>query len=51
VGGVRWYLLTVIDFFSRWIIAFDVVPTVHADTSKPFIRQGSTTTVPKPFKT
>ena len=30
VGGVRWYLLTVIDFFSRWIIAWDVVPTVHA---------------------
>ena len=30
VGGVRWYLLTVIDFFSRLIIAFDVVPTVHA---------------------
>src|SRR5438034_7123240 len=30
VGGVRWYLLTVIDFFSRLIVAFDVVPTVLA---------------------
>src|SRR5688500_16814687 len=27
VGGVRWYLLTVIDFFSRWIIAWEVMPT------------------------
>lgn len=30
VGGVRWYLLTVIDFFSRLLIAYEVVPTVHA---------------------
>jgi putative transposase len=30
VGGLRWYLLTVIDFFSRLIVAFDIVPTVHA---------------------
>jgi putative transposase len=30
VGGVRWYLLTVIDFFSRLIVAYDVAPTVHA---------------------
>ena len=30
VGGVRWYLLTVIDFFSRLVLAYDVVPTVHA---------------------
>ncbi len=26
-----WDLLTVIDFFSRWIIACVVLPTVHAD--------------------
>jgi putative transposase len=30
VGGLRWYLLTVIDFFSRLIVAWEVVPTVHA---------------------
>jgi putative transposase len=30
VGGIRWYLLTVIDFFSRLLIAYEVVPTVHA---------------------
>lgn len=30
VGGLRWYLLTVIDFFSRLIVAYEVVPTVHA---------------------
>ena len=34
VGGVRWYLLTVIDFFSRWIVAWDVVPTVNAGNVK-----------------
>jgi transposase InsO family protein len=30
VGGVRWFFLTVIDFFSRLIVAYEVVPTVHA---------------------
>ena len=34
VGGVRWYLLTVIDFFSRLLIAYEVVPTVHAGCVK-----------------
>jgi len=34
VAGVRWYLVTVIDFFSRWIVAWEVVPTVHAGTIK-----------------
>jgi len=40
VGGVRWYLLTVIDFFSRWIVAFEVVPTVHAGTIKAIYQAG-----------
>jgi len=40
VGGVRWYLLTVIDFFSRWIIAWEVVPTVHAGTIKAIYQAG-----------
>jgi putative transposase len=40
VGGVRWYLLTVIDFFSRWIIAWEIVPTVHAGTIKAIYQAG-----------
>ena len=40
VGGIRWYLLTVIDFFSRWIIAWEVVPTVHAGTIKAIYQAG-----------
>ena len=40
VGGVRWYLLTVIDFFSRWIIAWEIVPTVHAGTIKGIYQTG-----------
>ncbi len=28
IAGVRWYLVTVIDYFSRLIIAWTVVPTV-----------------------
>lgn len=40
VAGVRWYLLTVIDFFSRWIIAWEVVPTVHAGTIKAIYEKG-----------
>ena len=40
VGGVRWYLLTVIDFFSRLLIAYEVVPTVHAGYVKAIYRSG-----------
>ena len=40
VGGVRWYLLTVIDFFSRWIVAWEIVPTVHAGTIKAIYQTG-----------
>lgn len=40
VGAVRWYLLTVIDFFSRWIIAWEVVPTVNAGHVKAIYRAG-----------
>lgn len=40
VGGVRWYLLTAIDFFSRLLIAYDVVPTVHAGYVKEVYRAG-----------
>jgi putative transposase len=40
VGGVRWYLLTVIDFFSRLLIAYEVVPTVHAGHVKAVYQEG-----------
>ena len=40
VGGVRWYLLTVIDFFSRLLIAYEVVPTVHAGYVKAIYQTG-----------
>ncbi len=40
VGGIRWYLLTVIDFFSRLLIAYDVVPTVHAGYVKAIYQPG-----------
>ncbi len=40
VGGLRWYLLTVIDFFSRLIVAYEVVPTVHAGHVKAVYQAG-----------
>lgn len=40
IAQVRWYLLTVIDFFSRWVIAWDLVPTVHAAHVKAVYRAG-----------
>ncbi len=40
VAGVRWYLLTVIDFFSRLLIAYDVVPTVHTGYVKAIYQAG-----------
>ena len=40
VGGLRWYLLTVIDFFSRLIVAWEVVPTVNAGNVKAIYQAG-----------
>ena len=40
IGYVRWYLLTIIDFFSRYLIAFAVVPTVNASHVQALYRQG-----------
>jgi putative transposase len=34
------YLLTVVDFFSRWIIAWEVVPTVNARKVKAIYQRG-----------
>ncbi len=42
IGHVRWYLITVIDFFSRFLIAFDIVPTVNASHVKAVYRKGLT---------
>ena len=39
-GGVRWYLLTVIDLFSRRIVAYDVVPRAHAGSVKAIYQAG-----------
>ena len=36
---MRWYLLTVRDFFSRYVIAFAVVPTVTAAQVQAVYRQ------------
>lgn len=30
IGGMRWYLLNLIDFYSRFVIHFEIVPTVNA---------------------
>jgi len=30
IGGCRWYLLTLIDFFSRLIVHHEIVPTVNS---------------------
>lgn len=40
IGHLRWYLLTVIDFFSRYLIAFDIVPQVNASHVKAVYRKG-----------
>jgi transposase InsO family protein len=40
IGHVLWYLLTVIDWFSRLLIAFDVVPTVNASHVKAIYQRG-----------
>lgn len=34
VGGVRWYLLNLIDFYSRLVVHFEIVPTVNAGRIK-----------------
>lgn len=40
IGGVRWYLITLIDFFSRFIIAYRIVPSVNAGVVKALYREG-----------
>ena len=40
IGGVRWYLLTVIDFYSRFLVAFDLIPSVNASHIKAIYQTG-----------
>lgn len=40
IGGIRWYLLTLIDFFSRLIEAHKIVPTVNAAHVKALYLDG-----------
>lgn len=40
IGGIRWYLLTLIDFFSRYIEAYRIVPSVNASHIKEIYRAG-----------
>ena len=43
IGGVRWYLLTLIDFFSRLIVEWEIVPTVNAGNIKEIYKTGLST--------
>lgn len=40
IAGLRWYLLTLIDFFSRLVVASRVVPSVHAGEVKALYQEG-----------
>ena len=40
IGGMRWYLLTMIDFFSRLIIHYEIVPSVNAGHIKRLYQDG-----------
>ena len=40
IGGIRWYLLTLIDFFSRIIVHYEIVPTVNAGHIKELYKMG-----------
>lgn len=43
IGGVRWYLLNLIDFYSRYIVHFEIVPTVNAGHIKNLYETGLAT--------
>jgi transposase InsO family protein len=40
IGGIRWYLITLIDFFSRLWIEFEIAPTVNASHVKALYNRG-----------
>lgn len=39
IAGLRWYLLTAIDFFSRLVVAYRIVPSVHAGEVKALYQE------------
>ena len=43
IGGTRWYLLNLIDFYSRFIVHFEIVPTVNASHIKDLYESGLAT--------
>jgi len=40
IAGLRWYLLILIDFFSRLVVAHRIVPSVHAGEVKALYQEG-----------
>jgi len=40
IGGERWYLLTLIDFFSRLIVNYEIIQTVNAGHIKRLYQGG-----------
>jgi putative transposase len=40
INHIRWYLLIIIDFFSRYIIAYDICPSVNASHIKHIYTTG-----------
>ncbi len=40
IGGMRWYLLSMIDFFSRCIVHWEIVPSVNASHIKWLYEMG-----------
>ena len=40
INHVRWYLIIIIDFFSRYIISYDIYPSVNASHVKHIYKQG-----------
>jgi len=40
IAGIRWYLLTLIDFFSRLVLAHRIVPSVYAGEVKALYQEG-----------
>ena len=40
IAGKRWYLLNLIDFYSRYVVHFEIVPTVNARNVKNLYESG-----------
>ena len=40
ISNIRWYLIILIDFFSRFIIAYDIYPSINASHVKHLYTTG-----------